>query len=236
MIYILRKYDKGLNTKKRKGFTFLEVLIASLLGVFVLIAVFYAVGNILSNGVLTEKRVELANELEARVDNYMLAGNFDDSPSGDLAFSRVDSGSGIREFIGINSNFSLQVIKRAYVPITVAEIIDRELGPYMRRANEIYIEKNASVIDDPAVLADIEVARNQYLSASTSKWSSSTAVLLNLGTTQIVTTVPLADAPLGSGAYITVAPFTNADITPAILWHCTAFGFDSDLLPSWCVL
>ncbi|WP_261986280.1 type II secretion system protein [Francisella philomiragia] len=232
----MRRCKKNISVKNLKGFTFIEVLIASILGIFVLMAAFYAIGNILSNAVLTEKKVELANELESRVDNYMLTGSFDDSSSGDLTFSRVDSGSGIREFVGTNSSFSLQIIKRAYVPTTVAEIIDRELGPYMRRANEIYIEKNASVIDDPAVLADIEIARNQYLSDSTSKWSSSTAVLLNLGTTQIVTTVPLADAPLGSGAYITVAPFTNADITPAILWHCTAFGFDSDLLPSWCVL
>ncbi|MDN9002649.1 pilus assembly protein [Francisella tularensis subsp. mediasiatica] len=100
----------------------------------------------------------------------------------------------------------------------------------MQRANEIYVNANATVIDDPAVLSDIEVARNTLLLPSTAKWSSNTGVLLNLGNTQIVTAVPLDDPPLGSGAYVTVAPFTNADITPAIRWQCTAFGFDSELL------
>ncbi len=196
-------------------------------------AIFYAIGNILSNAVLTEKKVEL----ESRVDNYMLTGSFDDSPSGDFTFSRVDDDSGIREFIGINSSFSLQIIKRTYAPLTVADIIDRELGPYMRRANEIYIEKNASVIDDPSVLADIEIARNQYLSASTEKHSSNTMVLLNLGNTQLNTTQPMENPPFDFyGAYIIVGPMTNADVTPAIKWHCTPYNIDVDLLPSWCVL
>lgn len=58
-------------------------------------------------------------------------------------------------------------------------------------------------------------------------------VLLNLGNTQIVTAVPLDDPPAWLRClFITVAPFTNADITPAIRWQCTAFGFDSELLPS----
>ncbi|GMN89431.1 type II secretion system protein [Francisella sciaenopsi] len=233
----MRRSKKNISVKNLKGFVFLEVLIASILGIFVLIAAFYAIGNILSNAVLTEKKVELANELESRVDNYMLTGSFDDSSFGDLTFSRVDSGSGIREFVGTNSSFSLQIIKRAYAPITVADIIDRELGPYMRRANEIYIEKNASVIDDPAVLADIEAARNQYLSASTEKHSSNTMVLLNLGNTQLNTTQPMENPPFDFyGAYIIVGPMTNADVTPAIKWHCTPYNIDADLLPSWCVL
>lgn len=44
----------------------------------------------------------------------------------------------------------------------------------MQRANEIYVNANATVIDDPAVLSDIEVARNTLLSPSTAKWSSNT--------------------------------------------------------------
>ncbi|AFX71305.1 pilus assembly protein [Francisella tularensis subsp. holarctica F92] len=37
----------------------------------------------------------------------------------------------------------------------------------MQRANEIYVNANATVIDDPAVLSDIEVARNTLLLPST---------------------------------------------------------------------
>ncbi|MEY8714038.1 type II secretion system protein [Francisella philomiragia] len=234
----MRGSKKNISVKNLKGFVFLEVLIASILGIFVLIAAFYAIGNILSNAVLTEKKVELANELESRVDNYMLTGNFDDSSFGDLTFSRVDSGSGIREFVGTNSSFSLQIIKRAYAPITVAEVMSQQLGAYMHRANELYIEHNASMIDEtPELVADINVARGLLDSKVTDKWSSNTAVLLNLGTSAVTVTQPLDNPPLDiAGAYVTIAPFTNADITPSILWHCTAFGFDADLLPSWCVL
>ncbi|WP_231865150.1 type II secretion system protein [Francisella hispaniensis] len=222
--------------KAIKGFTIIEVLIVAALGLFTLMTAFYAIGNILSNAILTEKKVELVDELETRVDEYMLTGNFDNSSLGDISFSEASSGS-IREFTATNNKFSLEAVKRAYASVDpLTELINQQLGPYMQRANEIYVNANATVIDDPAVLSDIEVARNTLLSPSTAKWSSNTGVLLNLGNTQIVTAVPLDDPPLGSGAYITVAPFTNADITPAIRWQCTAFGFNSELLPSWCVL
>ncbi|MDE5007150.1 hypothetical protein NAI48_11055, partial [Francisella tularensis subsp. holarctica] len=46
-------------------------------------------------------------------------------------------------------------------PLT--ELINQKLGPDMQRANEIYVKANATVIDDPAVLSDIEVPRNTLL-------------------------------------------------------------------------
>ncbi|APC92195.1 MULTISPECIES: type II secretion system protein [Francisella] len=227
-----------MRNKSNKGFTIIEVLIVAALGLFVFMTAFYAIGNILANAILTEKKVELVDELETRVDEYMLTGDFNDSSFGDISFSKVNSGGGIREFTATNNKFSIQVIKRAYSNVSpLVEIINQQLGAYMQAANEIYVNANASVIDDPAVLSDIEVARNTLLSPSTEKWSSNTGVLLNLGGTQINTSVPLDDPPLGSGAYITVAPFTNNDITPqGVVWRCTAHGFDSELLPSWCVL
>ncbi|AIT10326.1 pilus assembly protein [Candidatus Francisella endociliophora] len=108
----------------------------------------------------------------------------------------------------------------------------------MQAANAIYVAAGATMIDEsPELIAEIDVARDLHLSDSTAKWSSNTGVILNLGTTQIVTAVPLDDPPLESGAYLTLAPFTNADVSNSgVFWRCTAFGFDTQLLPSWCVL
>ncbi|MDE4994415.1 hypothetical protein NAH09_09635, partial [Francisella tularensis subsp. holarctica] len=81
--------------------------------------------------------------------------------------SEVSSGS-IREFTATNNKYSIETFKRAYAredPIT--ELINQQLGPYMQRANEIYVNANATVIDDPEVLSDIEVARNTLLLPST---------------------------------------------------------------------
>ncbi|ADA79272.1 type II secretion system protein [Francisella tularensis] len=72
-----------MRNKANKGFTIIEVLIVAALGLFTLMTAFYAIGNILSNAILTEKKVELVDELETRVDEYMLTGSFDDSSLGD---------------------------------------------------------------------------------------------------------------------------------------------------------
>lgn len=63
-----------MRNKANKGFTIIEVLIVAALGLFTLMTAFYAIGNILSNAILTEK---------SRVDEYMLTGSFDDSSLGD---------------------------------------------------------------------------------------------------------------------------------------------------------
>ena len=130
----------------------------------------------------------------------------------------------------------MEVTKNSYVSLNPVQIImNQQLGPYMQRANDIYLNAKASGIDEASILDEIDVARNTYLSESTAKWSSNTSVLLNLGPTQIITTIPLVNHPLDSTAYVSIALHTNADVTSeGLTWTCTAFGFDRDLLPSWC--
>ncbi|MDE5041599.1 hypothetical protein NAI77_10585, partial [Francisella tularensis subsp. holarctica] len=61
-----------------------------------------------------------------------------------------------------------ETVKRAYASVDqLTDLINQQLGPYMQRANEIYVNANATVIDDPAVLSDIEVDRNTLLLPST---------------------------------------------------------------------
>ncbi|AJC49572.1 pilus assembly protein [Allofrancisella guangzhouensis] len=106
----------------------------------------------------------------------------------------------------------------------------------MRAVNEIYSIYGATTIDEPQLTPYIQAARKDFLSDSTSEWSSTTGVLLNLGNAQIVTAKPLNNPPFNEfGPYVTIAPFTNNDITiNGVKWRCTAFGFDSALLPLWC--
>lgn len=223
---------------KSRGFTILEVLISSALAMFLFFTIFYAIGNIISKAILIEKRVELADELDSRISDFMLTGQFDDSSTTNMSFSKAIGADNIQIFTAVNENFDLQIIKRAYAESSVADIITQQLGAYMQKANEIYINAGVSVIDDPLVIADINIARQTYLSSSTEKHSSSTMVLLNLGNTQLNTTQPLEDPPFDFfGAYIIVGPMTNADVTSSgIKWHCTPYGFTKELLPSWCVL
>ncbi|MDE5005019.1 type II secretion system protein, partial [Francisella tularensis subsp. holarctica] len=67
-------------------------------------------------------------------------------------------------FTATNNKFYIETVKRAYASVDpLPELINQQLGPYMQRANEIYVNAYATVIDDPAVLSDIEVARNTLL-------------------------------------------------------------------------
>ncbi|AJI54368.1 putative pilus assembly protein [Francisella philomiragia] len=241
----MRRCKKNISVKNFKGFTFIEVLIASILGIFVLIAAFYAIGNILSNAVLTEKKVELVDELEARVDNYMLTGNFDDSPLGNITFSRVGSGSSvIREFVATNPDFSLQVVKRTYsVAPQINDAITQVLGPYMAAVWEIYRSAGATRLDEsPELRVAVEQARRDYLDDGGSTMISSghiTNVLLNVGTTDLSSTTPMDNPPINqANVALRIELRTDADVSSdGLTWHCVAVGgFDGELLPSWCVL
>jgi prepilin-type N-terminal cleavage/methylation domain-containing protein len=221
----------------QKGFSLVEVMIAASIGVFLLFSTFYVLGNIMTKIVLVEKKVEMINELDKRIGLYMLTGEFNDEASLGMSFSVLDvEGGSLKEFKVTDSDFGLEVTKMSYVSLNPVEIVmNQQLGPYMHAANAIYLEAKALNIDDATILAKIEVARDTFLSDSTAKWSSNTSVMLNLGPTQIITTIPLPDNPLNTTAYVSIALHTNADVTSeGLTWTCTAFGFDNELLPSWC--
>jgi type II secretory pathway pseudopilin PulG len=227
--------------KKNKGITFIEVIISLVILLFLFFAVFYTLGNVLSGSILAQKKVEIINELDTRVNHYDITGSFDETSSNGITFSQTSISAMVKEFVASSQAYGISVLKRSYASLGA---IERELGPYMKAADAIYIAAGATVIDPPEIKDDIDAARAAYLSASTAKWSGGgTGLLLNVGNTQIVTAVPLnppiIDRP---GLYLTVAPFTNADITPeGVVWRCTPFGVWTDeekeqLLSPWCVL
>lgn len=223
--------------KRIKGISIIESLIAISILLFLFFAAFYTLGNILGGTVLTEKKTQLINALDFHVNDYMLTGNFDESASGDITFSRETIGS-TEVFKAYNVSSGLSVLKRTLSPLgPTALAMTTELGPYMKAVNKLYIDAGATVIDQAEILDNINAARDQYLSNSTMKHSSNTMVMLNLGNTQLNVTMPMDDPPFDFyGPYVIVGPMTNADIDPntGVTWKCTPYNFDSDLLPSWC--
>lgn len=238
---------KSIGRSNKKGFTLIEVIIAAAVGVFLLFTVFYMIGNILSKAILTEKKVELVSELDSRVDEFMLTGEFDDSELGDMTFVEGLRSGSVFEFAGSNSDFSLNIIKRAYgTASSVADLINKELGPYMAAVAKIYRDAGATRLDEsPELRVLVEEARREYLGDENGDEYNTmiasghvTNVLLNIGNTALSSTVPLDDPILDQVAALRIELRTDADVTPeGLVWHCVVVGnYDGELLPSWCVL
>ncbi|KEI35284.1 hypothetical protein FRA_36c08520 [Francisella sp. W12-1067] len=99
---------------RKKGFSLLEVLIASALVIFLLFAVFYAIGNLLSGSILAEKKVKLNSELDDRINHFFITGTFDDSTSGEMDFANSGESDSILTFTGTNSSYNISVTKRLF--------------------------------------------------------------------------------------------------------------------------
>ena len=108
------------------------------------------------------------------------------------------------------------------------------LDKYKMEVAQIYSETATTEIRN---LTEKEADRvKAYLPLNTAFWSSQAGVLINLGSSQIITAMP-EEPPMfnKAGVYMTVAPHTDDDVTTSgIKWRCTAFNFDTKYLPSWC--
>ena len=100
--------------KTQKGFTIVEGLVAAAIVGFLLFGTLYVVGNILTGSALSEKRVELTDELDSRINTFVLNGTFDDSPSGDMTFSEGVNATGVLEFTGTNATYNLTIVKNTF--------------------------------------------------------------------------------------------------------------------------
>jgi type II secretory pathway pseudopilin PulG len=100
--------------KTQKGFTIVEVLISAVMVGFLLFGALYVVGNILTGSALSEKRVELTDELDTRINAFVLNGTFDESPSGDMTFSEGVNTNNVLEFTGTNANYNLTITKSTF--------------------------------------------------------------------------------------------------------------------------
>ena len=52
--------------------------------------------------------------MDTRINNFVLDGTFDESPSGDMTFSKGENASGVLEFTGANADFNLTIVKNTF--------------------------------------------------------------------------------------------------------------------------
>ena len=104
--------------KKQKGYLLIEVLIAMSITMFLLFGALYVVGSILSGSALSEKRVELVDELDTRINNFVLSNSFNSDSLGDMTFNQGISSGGILTFVGENSNYNITVVKNSFAIVT----------------------------------------------------------------------------------------------------------------------
>ena len=122
--------------KNNKGMTFIEVMISIAILLFLFFAVFYTLGNVMSGAILAEKKVELINELDTRVNQYGVTGNFDTASSNGMVFSELSISDMVKEFVAENQTYGLSVLKRSYASLTPLQKALQSLGPYMKEAKK----------------------------------------------------------------------------------------------------
>ena len=99
---------------RQKGITLVEMLISAAIVIFLLFTVFYTFGNILSESILIEKKVSLTNELDHRIKEYIISGEFDTSDDGDMSFNSLGVTNNIAEFKATNNNYNLDIEQKTF--------------------------------------------------------------------------------------------------------------------------
>lgn len=68
-----------LKSKRQKGLSLVESLISSGIGLFILTSSFLVINSTIMTSVTSEKRVQLSQELDKKIDHYILTGRFNKS-------------------------------------------------------------------------------------------------------------------------------------------------------------
>lgn len=114
----------------------------------------------------------------------------------------------------------------------VQTAMDENLEAY-KKSISIILGTHGGSINDQNLQSYITDSKNDTFNTHVTAWGGNTGALLNLGNSQITSTLPLDDPPFNeNGVYVTILPVDDED--NGIRWDCTAFNFDSEYLPSWC--
>lgn len=97
---------------KQKGLSLIESVISSGVMLFVLSSVFLVINSTITTSVSIEKRTLLAEQLNRRIDNYILTGRFDTTSVENKDFSQSkSSNSKLAKFVGKDKEFGITVSK-----------------------------------------------------------------------------------------------------------------------------
>ena len=104
--------------KKQKGHSLVEVLIALAMSVFLIFGALYVVGIILTGSNVSEKRVELVDELDTRINDFVLSKSFNTDSLGNMTFQKNVGSGNVLEFVGENSKYNIKVFKNSFSIVT----------------------------------------------------------------------------------------------------------------------
>jgi type II secretory pathway pseudopilin PulG len=97
---------------KQKGLSLIESIISSALILFILSASFLVINSTITTSFISEKKVLLAEQLDKKINQYVLTGRFNATTIANNTFSEVkSSNSKLAKFIGKNKDFGIIVSK-----------------------------------------------------------------------------------------------------------------------------
>ncbi|WP_150466781.1 type II secretion system protein J [Francisella sp. SYW-9] len=101
-----------LNIKRQKGLSLIESVLSSVIGLFILTSSFLVINSTIMTSVTSQKRVQLNQELEKKIDHYILTGNFNStSIQGNEFLKSKASNSSLVKFVGKNKESGIAVSK-----------------------------------------------------------------------------------------------------------------------------
>jgi len=99
-------------TKKQSGISLIESVVSSCIVLFILTSSFLVFNSSMINTVVSKKRVELANQLDRKVNKYLLTGVFSTSRIGQSTFFyRKASSPKLVKFVAKNTAFDVEMSK-----------------------------------------------------------------------------------------------------------------------------
>lgn len=97
-------------TSKQQGLSLVESIISSGLILFVLLSSFLVINSVITTSVTVEKKVQLSQQLDKKIAQYILTGKFSTTSIAKSDFLQTkSSNSNLVKFVGINQNFGIKV-------------------------------------------------------------------------------------------------------------------------------
>jgi hypothetical protein len=101
-----------LNIKRQEGLSLIESVLSSMIGLFILTSSFIVINSTIMTSVTSQKRVQLNQELEKKIDHYILTGSFNNtSIQGNDFLESKTSNSSLVKFVGKNKESGITISK-----------------------------------------------------------------------------------------------------------------------------
>ena len=97
---------------KQRGLSLVDNIISSGLILFALFSSFLVINAAIKTSVTVEKKVQLVQQLDKKISQYILKGKFNHMPVSNSDFLQAkSSNSKLVKFVGIDKNFGIRISK-----------------------------------------------------------------------------------------------------------------------------